>query len=85
MELLRYREELLLGARPAMVMSEGRKWMNVLVIDKGKLHKVRRPLTEKQFMTPLATNERKAKASLRRMARRRGTSRVIRDYLKEAL
>lgn len=85
MELQRYREQLLLGARPALVMSEGRKWMDVLVIDKGKLHKIRRLLTEKQFMTPLATNERKAKASLRRMARKSGTSRVIRNYLKEAL
>jgi len=42
-------------------------------------------LTEKQHMTPLATNERKAKASFRRMAKRRGTPRKVREFLKEAL
>ena len=61
MQLMRYREELLAGARPALVM------------------------TEKQHMTPLATNERRARASWRRMARKRGTSRAIRDFLKENL
>jgi len=78
MELKRYHEELLKGARPALVVNEGRKWMQVLVVDKGRLKMLRRPTTEKAFMTPLATNERKAKASLRRLARKRGTSRNIR-------
>lgn len=84
MELLRYREELLKGARPAIVVAEGRKWMKVLIVDSGKLRVVRRPLTEKAHMTPLQTNERKARASLRRLARKRGTPRVIREFVKEA-
>lgn len=84
MELMRYREELLKGARPALVVAEGRKWMKVLVVDHGRLRVVRRPLTEKAHMTPLRTNERKALASLRRLARRRGTSRTIREAVKEA-
>ena len=85
MQLQRYHEELLKGARVALVINEGRKWMQVLVIDKGRLKMVRRPVTEKQYMTPLQTNERKAKASFRRMARKRGTSRKIRQAIKEAV
>jgi hypothetical protein len=85
MELQRYREELLKGARPALVVNEGRKWMQVLVVDHGKLRMVRRALTEKQHMTPLVTNERKAKASFRRMAKQRGTPRKVREFLQEAL
>jgi len=84
MELLRYHEELLKGFRPALVVAEGRKWMKVLVVDSGKLRIVRRPLTEKAFMSPMKTNERKALASLRRLARKRGTSRTVRDAVKEA-
>ena len=78
MELMLYREELLRGNRPAVIVKEARKWMDVLVIDAGKLRIVKRPLTEKEFMSPLATNERKAMASLRRIARKRGTSRKVR-------
>lgn len=85
MQLQRYREELLKGARPALVINEGRKWMQVLVVEKGGLKMVRRPITEKQHMTPLPTNERKAKASWRRMARKPGTSRKIRQAVQEAV
>ena len=84
MELLRYREAMLKGCRSALIVDEGRKWMKVLVVDSGRLRVVRRPLSEKAHMTPLKTNERKALASLRRMARKRGTPRIIRDYVKEA-
>jgi len=82
MELMRYQEELLTGFRPALVASEGRKWMKVVVIDKGQLKMVRRPMTEQQYMTPMSMN-RKERASLRRLARKRGTSRAIRAAVKE--
>lgn len=82
MQLMRYQEELLTGFRPALIASEGRKWMKLVVIDKGRLRMIRRPMTEQQHMTPMSMN-RKSKASLRRLARKKGTSRAIRAAIKE--
>ena len=76
MNLQRYRTEQ--GVITALVVKEAPKWMTVLVVDAGRLRLIREPVTEKQYMTSLQTNERKAKASLRRLARKRGTSRKIR-------
>lgn len=82
MELMRYQDE---DQRfhIALVAKEGRKWMQVVMVKGGGLKAVKRPLTDKKYMQPLETNERKAKASLRRMARKRGTSRVVRAAIKE--
>ena len=82
MELMRYQEPLLGGFRSALVASEGRKWMQVVVVNAGNLKMIRRPLTEKDHMTPVAWN-RKNKASMRRLARKRGTARNIRAAVKE--
>ncbi len=64
--------------RSALIAKEGRKWMQVLVISAGRLKMLRKPLTDKGYMSPMPTNERKARASLRRLARKRGTARDIR-------
>lgn len=64
--------------RTALVAKEGRKWMSVVIVDVDRLKIVRRPLTDKSYMKPLQTNERKSKASLRRLARKRGTPRLAR-------
>ena len=82
MELMRYQEPLLGGFRSALVASEGRKWMQVVVVDAGKLKMIRRPLTEKAFMVPMAWN-RKNKASMRQLARKRGTAAKVRAAVKE--
>jgi hypothetical protein len=82
MELMRYQEPLLGGFRAALIVSEGRKWMKLAVIDKGMLHTIRRPMSEKEFLTPMELN-RKSKASLRRLARKKGTSRMVRAAVKE--
>ena len=82
MELQRYQEPLLGGFRAALVAKEGRKWMSVVVVDGGKLRMIRRPLSEKDHMAPVAWN-RKSKASMRRLARIKGTSRTIRAAVKE--
>ena len=76
MQLQRYHTEQ--GVVTALVVKEARKWMTVLVVDAGRLRLIREPITEKQYMTPALTNERKALASLRRLARKRGTSRKVR-------
>ncbi len=76
MQLQRYHTEQ--GVVTALVVKEARKWMTVLIVDAGRLRLIREPITEKQYMTPALTNERKAKASLRRLARKRGTSRKVR-------
>ncbi len=76
MQLQRYHDGT--GFRTALVAKEGRKWMEVLIIDGGRLKVIRCLLSEQRYMTPIQTNERKAKASLRRLARKRGTSRTIR-------
>ena len=81
MNLQRYHTEQ--GMVTALIVSEARKWMTVLVVDGGRLRIIREPVTEKQYMTPALTNERKAKASLRRLARKRGTSRKIRATIAE--
>ena len=83
MELQRYRDEE--QTRIALVAKTGRKWMRVLVVEAGKLRMVKRPMADLQYMSPLPTNERKARASFRRMARKSGTNRNIRHFLKEAL
>jgi len=77
MELQRYQGPELDGFRTALVAKEGRKWMSVVVVEAGHLKMVKRPLTDKDHMTPIAWN-RKSKASMRRLARKRGTSRTIR-------
>ena len=76
LDLQRYHTEQ--GVTTALVVKEARKWMTILVIHSGRLRLIREPVTEKQYMTSLQTNERKAKASLRRLARKRGTPRKIR-------
>ena len=77
MQLQRYHDQT--GFRTALVIKEGHKWMNVLVINEGQLQIIRRLLSEQRYMSPIQTNERKAKASLRRLARKRGTPRQIRS------
>ena len=81
MELQRYHDEDQ-TVRTALIAKEGRKWMQVLIVKSGRLKMIRRPLTDKDHMSPLRTNERKARASLRRLARKRGTSRIIRAAVK---
>ena len=82
MELQQYQQPLLGGFRPALIISEGRKWMRLAVIDSGKLHVIKRSMDERQHMTPMPMN-RKMKASLRRLARKKGTAPVIRAAVKE--
>jgi hypothetical protein len=84
MELMRYREEYG-GARPALIMKQGRKWMTLLVVDNGRLKTKRVAATDAQYLSPIPTNYRKARASWRRMAKKKGTSRAVRNYLKESL
>ena len=63
--------------RTALIAKEGRKWMQVVVVDAGSLKMIRRPLADKEYMSTIPAN-RKALASMRRLARKRGTSRNIR-------
>ena len=79
MNLQRYHTEQ--GMMTTLVVSEGHKWMTVLVVDGGRLRLIREPVTEKQYMVPALTNERKAIASLRRLARKSGTSHAIRTAI----
>lgn len=81
MNLQRYHTEQ--GMVTALIVSEAGKRMTVLVIDRGRLRLIREPVSEKQYMVPAQTNERKAKASLRRLARKRGTPRKIRAAIAE--
>ena len=76
MNLQRYRTDE--GCQTALIVETARKWMRVLVVDAGRLRIIRAPVSDQQHMTPLQTNQRKAIASLRRLARKRGTSRKIR-------
>ena len=71
--------------RSALVITEGTKWMTLLVVQNGRLVKIRRPLTEQRYMTPLHGKEHKLKATLRRLARQRGTSKQIREALAAGL
>ena len=81
MNLCRYRTEH--SAITALVVTTARKWMTVLVVDGGRLRLIRRPVTDQHHMTPLATNTRRAMATYRRLARKRGTSRKIRAAVAE--
>lgn len=83
LDLKRYRDSR--QTRVALIVSTGRKWMKVLVVEAGQLKIVRRPLTDLSYMTSMSANQRKVKASLRRLARKRGTARPVRTFLGEAL
>ena len=81
-KLQRYRD---VGqTRIAMVVKTGRKWMQVLVIDSGRLRMVKRPLSDLDYMERIEAS-RKTTASLRRLARQHGTARNIRDFLRATL
>lgn len=67
--------------RAALVITEGRKWMTLLVVRDGRLVQIRRPMTEQRYMTPLHGDTRKLKATLRRLSRKRGTPKQIRAAL----
>lgn len=84
MELHRYHDEDE-RFRTALITKEGTKWMRVLVIDGGRLRMISRPLTDKAHMATMTTNERKSRATFRRLARLKGTSREIRRVVKEAV
>jgi hypothetical protein len=70
--------------RTAIIVSTGRKWMKVLVVEAGRLKIVRRPLSDMSLMTLAITNQRKSKATLRRLARKRGTPQAVRSFLGSA-
>lgn len=82
MELQRYQGPALDGFCTALIAREGRKWMQVVVVNGGRLKMIRRPLTDKDHMTPIAWT-RKSKASMRRLARKAGTARTVRAAIKE--
>lgn len=82
MELQQYQGPMLDGFQIALVANEGRKWMNVVIVKGGSLKMIRRPLTEKDHMTPIAWSQ-KSKASMRRLARKQGTARNVRAAVKE--
>mgnify|MGYP003649732252 FL=1 len=71
--------------RIAIIVSTGSKWMKVMVVEAGRLKIVRRPLSDMSYMTSAITDQRKSKATLRRMARRRGTAKAVRSFLGELL
>ena len=71
--------------RTALIVKEHRKWMVLLVVDAGRLKLVRRRVTEQRHMADISCNERKAKATLRRLARLRGTPRDVRDAVRAVL
>lgn len=71
--------------RTALIVKEGRKWMSLLIVRGGRLEMIQRPLTDQRYMTPAPGNQRKAAASMRRLARKRGTSRKIRRALADRL
>ena len=68
--------------RIAMITQEGRIWMRVMVIDGGGLKIVKRPMADQQYMRSLPWT-RKNKASIRRLARKKGTTRAVRKAVKE--
>ena len=81
LDLKRYRDSE--QCRSALIVSTGRKWMKVLVVEAGKLKIVRRRLSDMKYMESMEIKQRKTKATLRRMARRRGTSRAGRTFVRE--
>ena len=71
--------------RTALIVKQNRKWMQLLVIEGGRLKLINRLMTEQRHMTDIACDDRRVKASLRRLARLRGTPRTVRDALQNAL
>jgi len=65
--------------RTALVVSQGRKWMQLLIVRDGRLHLIRRLITEQRYMNPISCNERRVKATIRRLARKKGTARKVRS------
>ena len=91
MDLMRFRDQqktrghVVEQFRTALVVEKGRKWMTLLVIREGRLALIRRLLSDQRYMDPIQCNQRRAKASLRRLGRKRGTHRKIRQALEVLL
>ena len=91
MKLMRYRDQQKIRGhvieqyRTALIVEKGHKWMTLLVIRRGRLELIRRLLSDQRYMAPIQCNQRRAKAHLRRLGRKRGTHRKIRQALEVLL
>ena len=74
--------------RCAVVLSVARKWMRICVIEAGRLRVMRVPITEREHLREPDRGARQIKkenASLRRLARKKGVSKRVREEITEAL
>ena len=74
--------------RCAVVLSVARKWMRIGVVEAGRIKVMRVPITEREHFREPDRGKRQIKkenASLRRLARKKGVSKKVRDEITEAL
>lgn len=76
------------GTRCALVLSVGRKWMRVGLVEPNLIKAKKVPISEQRWLEPLDMGkgqERKAKATVRRLARKKGHTKKLREEIAEAL
>lgn len=76
------------GQRTAVILSKARKWMRVALIDAGRIKVKKMPISEERFMQEMdlgKAQRRKSFASLRRLARKKGTPTKLRNEITEVL
>ena len=76
------------GTRCALVLSVGRKWMRVGLIEPGLIKAKKVAISERRYMEPLDLGKaqaRKANASVRRIMRKRGHTTKLRNEITEAI
>ena len=74
--------------RCAVVLSVARKWMRIGVVEAGRIKVMRVPITEREHFREPDRGKRQIKkenASLRRLARKKGVSKKVRDEITEAI
>lgn len=76
------------GTRCALILSIGRKWMRVGLIEPGLIKAKKVPISEQRYMAPLELSKgeaRKANASVRRIMRKKGHTTKLREEITEAI
>ena len=72
--------------RTAFIVSRARKWMSLLLIEDGTLIVRKAPLDVERTMTEIDAGARQARkmcCSLRRLAKKKGTSKKAREAVQE--
>lgn len=80
MKVMRYKTDK--GVRVALLVSEGRKWLKVIIMDSAGIKISRKPLPEKHYMDEMTNSVRKVKKQFRMAGRAFGITKSAKQALR---